>query len=51
MDKKAIMNANDNITDFANEKCWQTGIYNTECDCGLCDHSYECSGSSVDDDE
>jgi len=30
------------------EKCWETGEYNDECDCEMCDHKFECSGYEVD---
>ena len=39
------------VIDRANEFCWQTGKYNDECDCNMCEHSFECSGSGKDDDE
>lgn len=26
------------------EKCWQTGVFNSECDCEECSHKNECSG-------
>ncbi len=34
-----------------NEFCWETGHYTTSCDCDLCPHKEECSGSDADDDE
>lgn len=34
-----------------NEKCYQTGIYTDECDCYLCDHNCECSGSNLEEDD
>lgn len=51
MDMKSLIEANNNVTEIANERCWSTGIYTNNCDCGMCDHSYECSGSDTDDDE
>lgn len=26
------------------EKCWQTGVFNSECDCEKCSYKDECSG-------
>ena len=34
-----------------NEMCWNTGIYSDCCDCMLCSHKDECSGSDMEDDE
>ena len=39
------------ITDDANEYCWKTGHYTTSCDCGMCSHQDECSGSNTDEDD
>ena len=39
------------IITSANEICWATGKYSSNCDCNTCDHSFECSGSNVDDDD
>ena len=39
------------ITDEANEYCWKTGHYTTSCDCGMCLHQDECSGSNTDEDD
>ena len=30
------------------EMCWRYGNYSDECDCNLCNHSFECSGSGDD---
>jgi len=35
----------------ADEKCWETGIYQNECDCYFCEHKEECSGSDADDED
>ena len=32
------------------EICWQTGNYNDDCCCELCDHYLECSASGYDED-
>lgn len=37
--------------DSPNDLCWTAGIYNSNCDCSMCEHQYECSGSSVVDEE
>lgn len=34
-----------------NERCYQTGNYTDECDCNLCIHQRECSGSEVDEED
>ena len=26
------------------EKCWKTGVFNSECNCEECSHKDECSG-------
>ncbi len=31
-------------TDARNEVCWETGIYDDDCDCESCYHKHECSG-------
>ena len=41
----------DNNIDSPNDLCWATGVYNSNCDCYMCEHQYECSGSTVDNDE
>lgn len=33
------------------ELCWETGEYNDECNCELCDHKSECSGYEDHDDD
>lgn len=32
-----------------NERCWETGNYDGECDCELCMHKHECSGYEVEE--
>jgi len=33
----------------ANETCWETNTYSSECDCSTCEHRHECSGSDAED--
>lgn len=33
-------------SDEANERCWESGSYNDNCDCNLCIHSHECSAGN-----
>ena len=33
------------------EDCWETGIFNSDCECSMCDHKYECSGSNIDEND
>ena len=32
------------LDDSYEEHCWETGNYNSDCDCEMCSHKYECSG-------
>lgn len=34
-----------------NDRCYQTGNYTDDCDCNLCSHQRECSGSDLDEEE
>lgn len=34
-----------------NDKCYQTGNYTDDCDCNLCSHQRECSGSDLEDED
>ena len=34
-----------------NEICWTTGVFTDLCDCNLCPHRFECSGSEMEEDE
>lgn len=34
-----------------NEYCWETGNYQDTCNCDLCFHKEECSGSGYDEDD
>ena len=40
---KDIINTEPSVEDKT-EKCWQTGVFNSECDCEECSHKDECSG-------
>ena len=33
------------------EVCWETGLYNDDCICELCEHYYECMYGSEDEEE
>ena len=35
---------------YPTDKCWETGEYTDDCNCGCCDHKEECSGADLDDD-
>lgn len=34
-----------------NEICWETGMYDDDCCCDICDHRHECSASGYDEDQ
>ena len=34
-----------------NDRCYQTGNYTDDCDCNLCSHQRECSGSDLEDED
>ena len=36
--------------DDPNEYCWETGDYLDTCNCSICFHKEECSGSDLDED-
>lgn len=44
------MNDKKSIKEF-DEQCYETGVYNDNCDCELCEHKYECSGSNIDEED
>ena len=44
----AVNNQEKAITD-PNEYCWETGDYLETCNCDLCFHKEECSGSGYDE--
>ena len=45
------MSMNEIINDISalTEYCWNTGNFEAGCDCALCEHRNECSGSDASD--
>ena len=40
-----------NYAEARNEICWETGIYDDDCDCECCYHKHECSGYENDEED
>ena len=47
--KRDVAEYEDTIMD-REQVCWETGIYDNDCDCTICSHHGECSGYDEGDD-